>query len=63
MSDPDIYPLADTQNEELIRFLKNQITSLRSKLPKKEEKLTTPENMLNTTVDCLNAKRHAYRGP
>ncbi len=59
MTDLDSHPLADNQNEELIKSLKNEITSLKFRLEKKEEKITTLDNMLNSTMKCLNAERHA----
>ena len=58
MTDLDSHPLVHPQNEELINSLK-KITSLRSHLKKKEEKIATLDNMLNTTMECLNADRHA----
>jgi len=60
MSDPNIYPRVDPQNEELIRCLKNEITSLKSKLEKKDDRITTLENMVNTTMKCLNARTQGW---
>ena len=60
MSDPDIYPPVDPQNEELIRCLRNEINSLKSKLEKKDDQITTLENMVNTTMTCLNARTHGW---
>ena len=60
MSDPDIYPLADPQNKELIRSLKNEIISLKSKLEKKDDQIVTLENMVNTTMKCLNARTRGW---
>ena len=60
MSDPDIYPPVDPQNEELIRCLKNEITSLKSKLEKKDDRIETLENMVNTTMKCLNARTRGW---
>ena len=59
MTDLDNHPLEDNQNEVLIQSLKNEITSLKFRLEKKEEKVVTLENMLNTTMHCLNTERHA----
>ena len=56
MNDPDIYPPVDPQNDELIRSLRNEIDSLRSKLQKKDDRIETLNNMLNTTMKCLNAR-------
>jgi predicted RNase H-like nuclease (RuvC/YqgF family) len=61
MSGPDVYPLADSQNEELIRSLKNEFTSLKIQLEKKDDRIATLENMVNTTMTCLTAERHASR--
>jgi hypothetical protein len=59
MTDLDSHPLIDPQKEELINSLRNEITSLKSRLNKKEEKVVALENMLNTTLYCLNTERHA----
>ena len=60
MTEPNIHPPADPQNEELIRSLRNEITALKSKLEKKDERVTTLENMVNTTMTCLNARTHDW---
>ena len=59
MTDLNNHPLADNQNEELIKSLRNEISSLRSHLEKKEEKIAALDTMLNTTLECLKAERHA----
>ena len=60
MTDLDSHPLTDPQREELINSLKNEITSLKFRLEKKEEKVVTLENMLNTTMKCLNARNDGW---
>ena len=55
MTEPNIHPPVDIQNEELIRSLKNEISTLRSHLKKKEEKIATLDNMVNTLMESHNA--------
>ena len=43
MTDLNNHPLADNQNEELIKSLRNEISTLTSHLKKKDERIATLE--------------------
>jgi len=60
MIEPNNHPPTDPQTEELIRSLKNEITSLKSNLEKKDDRIETLENMVNTTMKCLNARTRGW---
>jgi len=60
MSDPNIYPPTDPQIEELIRSLRNEIASLKSKLGKKDDEILTLTNMLKQIVEAHHAAVRAY---
>ena len=60
MTETNIDPPADPQNDELIRSLTNEINSLKSKLEKKDDRIETLENMVNTTMKCLNARTQGW---
>ena len=50
----------DTQNEKIIDSLRNEISSLKFQLTKKDDRISTLDAMLNTLMESRNAEVRAY---
>jgi len=60
MTEPNNHTLTDNQNEQTLKFLRDEIASLKSRLTKKEDRIATLDVMLNTVMESQNAKVRAY---
>jgi predicted RNase H-like nuclease (RuvC/YqgF family) len=60
MTEPNNQPPADTQNEKIIDSLRNEITSLKSLLKKKDDRIASLDVMLNQIMESHNAEVRAY---
>jgi predicted nucleic acid-binding Zn-ribbon protein len=60
MTEPNNHTSTDNQNEQTLNFLKNEITSLKFRLTKKDDRISTLEVMLNQIMESHNAEVRAY---
>ena len=60
MTEPNNHTLTDNQNEQTLNSLRNEITSLKFQLKKKEDRIASLDVMLNTVMESHNAEVRAY---
>ena len=60
MTEPNSHTLTDDQNRQALNDLGNEITSLKFRLTKKEDRITSLDVMLNTVMESHNAEVRAY---
>ncbi len=60
MAEPNNHTLTDTQNEQTLNSLRNEIESLKFQLTKKEDRIASLDVMLNTVMESHNAEVRAY---
>jgi NTP pyrophosphatase (non-canonical NTP hydrolase) len=60
MTEPNNHPFTDDKNEELINSLRNEISDLKSRLTKKDERIATLDLMLKTVMEGHHAQIRAY---
>jgi predicted nucleic acid-binding Zn-ribbon protein len=60
MTEPNNHTLTDNQNEQTLKFLRDEIASLKSRLTKKEDRIATLDVMLNTVMESHHAEVRAY---
>ncbi len=60
MTEPDNHSLTDKQNEQTFNFLRDEIASLKSRLAKKDDRISSLDALLNTLMKSHNAKVRAY---
>jgi len=60
MTEPNNHTLTDNQNEGVMNSLKNEIASLKFRLTKKDDRITSLDALLNTLMDSHNAEVQAY---
>ena len=60
MTAPNTHTLTDNQNEQTLNSLRNEIASLKFRLAKKDDRITTLNVMLNTLMESHNAEVRAY---
>ena len=60
MTEPNNHTLTDNQNEETLNSLRNEIASLKFRLTKKEDRITSLDALLNTLMESHNAEVRAY---
>jgi chromosome segregation ATPase len=60
MTEPNNHTLTDDQNEQALNSLRNEIASLKSRLTKKDDRITSLDAMLNQIMESHNAEIRAY---
>ena len=60
MTESNNHCFSNNQNEEIISSLRNEIASLKFQLAKKEDRISTLDNMLNQIMESHNAEVRAY---
>ncbi len=60
MTEPNNHTLTDNQNEQALNSLGNKIASLKSRLTKKDDRITSLDALLNTLMESHNAEVWAY---
>ncbi len=60
MTDPNDHTLTDTQGEQTLHSLRDEIADLKSRLTKKEDRIATLDVMLNTVMESHHAEVRAY---
>ena len=60
MTEPNNHPLTDNQNEQTLSFLRNEIADLKSRLAKKDDRISTLDTMLNQIMESKTADVRAY---
>jgi predicted nucleic acid-binding Zn-ribbon protein len=60
MTEPNNHTLTDTQNEQTLNSLKNEIESLKFTLKKKEDRVASLDVMLNMVMESHTAEVRAY---
>jgi predicted nucleic acid-binding Zn-ribbon protein len=60
MTEPNNHTLTDNQNEQTLNSLRNEISSLKSRLTKKEDRIASLDVMLNQIMESHNAEVRAY---
>jgi hypothetical protein len=60
MTESNTQTPTDTQNEQTLNYLRNEIESLKFTLTKKEERIASPDVMLNMVMEGHNAEFGAY---
>jgi predicted nucleic acid-binding Zn-ribbon protein len=60
MTEPNNHTLTDNQNEHTLNSLRNEISSLKSRLTKKEDRIASLDVMLNQIMESHNAEVRAY---
>jgi chromosome segregation ATPase len=60
MTEPNNHTLTDNQNEQTLNFLRDEIASLKSRLTKRDDRITSLDALLNTLMDSHNAEIRAY---
>ena len=60
MTEPNNRTLTDNQNEQTLNFLRDEIASLKSRLTKKDDRISSLDALLNTLMESHNAEVRAY---
>ncbi len=60
MTDPNDHTLTDTQGEQTLHSLRDEIANLKSRLTKKEDRIATLDVMLNQMMESHHAEVRAY---
>jgi hypothetical protein len=60
MTEPNNPTHTDNQKEQTLNFLRDEIASLKSRLTKKDDRITSLDVMLNTVMESHNAEVRAY---
>ena len=60
MTDPNNQPTLAPQDKELIRFLRNEIPSLKSELKKKDDRIASQDVILKQILESHSAEVRAY---
>jgi chromosome segregation ATPase len=60
MTEPNNHTRTDNQDEQTLNFLRDEITSLKSRLAKKDDRIASLDVMLNTVMERHNAEVRAY---
>jgi len=60
MTDPNDHILTDNGNEQALKFLRNEIAHLKSRLTKREDRIATLDAMLNQIIESHHAEVRAY---
>jgi hypothetical protein len=60
MTDPNDHTLTDKENEQTLKFLRNEIADLKSRITKKEDRIATLDIMLNQIMESKTAEVRAY---
>jgi hypothetical protein len=60
MTEPNNRPLTDNQNEHTLNFLRYEIASLKSRLAKKDERISSMDALVNTLMGSDKAKVRGY---
>ena len=60
MTDPNNHAVTDNQNEHTLNSLRNENSSLKFQLKKKDDRIASLDVMLNTVMESHNAEVRAY---
>ena len=60
MTEPNNHTLSDTQNEQTLNSLRNEIESLKFTLKKKEDRIATLDVMLNMLMEGRTSEMRAF---
>jgi len=60
MTEPNNHTLTDNQNEQTVNSLRNEIADLKSRLTKRDERISTLDVMLNQVMESHAAEVRAY---
>jgi chromosome segregation ATPase len=60
MTEPNNHTLTDNQNEQTLNSLRNEIASLKFRLTKKDNRISSLDALLNTLMESHNAEVRAY---
>ena len=60
MTQPNNHTPTDNQNEKIIDSLKYEIASMKFKLTKKDDRISTLDAMLNQVMECHSARVRDY---
>ena len=60
MTESNNHPPTDNQDEQTLRFLRNEIADLKSRLNRKDDRIATLDVMLNQMMDSQHAEIRAY---
>jgi predicted RNase H-like nuclease (RuvC/YqgF family) len=62
MTEPNNHTPTGNQNEKIIDSLRNQISSLKFQITKKDDRISTLDAMLNQVMESHSAETRAYEG-
>ena len=60
MTESNNHTLTNTENEQTLNSLRNEIASLKFRLTKKDDRIASLDVMLNTVMESHNAEVRAY---
>ena len=60
MTESNNHPPTDNQDEQTLRFLRNEIADLKSRLTQKDDRIATLDVMLNQIMESHHAEVRVY---